>query len=200
MTANETTVIDIRGLLVGLGPLSSSTLPLLSRWRNDFATARTLNADPAPRTMAAYEGWYNRNVSDDSRITFVVYDLSDMAPVGTVGLFDIDLRHRTCEVGVGIFVPDRRGKGLGTEAVILVTDYAFHGLGMHNVHLAVLEFNHRGMRAYRRAGFSEYARRRESRLHNGHRWDMVFMDALSSEWDSPVMEELMAPDQERPEN
>lgn len=194
MKITEKPVINISGQAVGLGPLSPSILPSLAVWRNDFSTARTLNANPGPRTRAVFEAWHQRIADDDSTVMFVVHDLSDMAPVGTVGLFDIDYRHKTCEVGIGIFEPGRRGKGLGTEAVMLVTDYAIHGLGMHNVHLAVLEFNHAGLHAYRNAGFQEYGRRRESRLHNGRRWDTVFMDVIASEWNSPKMKEMLAPD------
>ena len=102
-----------------------------------------------------------------------------MAPVGNVGRFSIDRRDGTCEVAVGIMAPERRGKGLGTEATRLITGYAIRDLGMHNVHLATLAFNLAGIRAYQKAGFREYGWRREAWLHNGRRWDIVFSEAAT---------------------
>lgn len=145
-------------------------------------------------TRAQEEQWAQRVTTGDDNVIFVIHDLEDMAPVGSVGLMDIDHRHRTCELGIGIMVPERRGKGLGTEAVQLITDYAIHGLNMHNVQLRTYEYNWAGQKAYARAGFREYGRRREARQHYGTWWDIVFMDVIASEWESPVMDRMMTPD------
>jgi RimJ/RimL family protein N-acetyltransferase len=132
-------------------------------------------------------------MTSGDRIAFAVHDLADMAPVGSVGLFAIDRRHGTCELGVGILEPGRRGRGLGTEAVALITDYAIRDLGMHNVQLSVIAFNSAGIRAYRKAGFREHGRRREAWLHNGRRWDIVFMEILASDWPSETSGRPPAP-------
>jgi RimJ/RimL family protein N-acetyltransferase len=190
-------IINIRGSKVGLGPLDPSMLPALTRWINDFSTVRTVGLDPRPMTAGEEEQWFSRVTTDPTTVQFAIYDLEDMAHVGGVNLHDIEQRHRTCELGIAILDPARRGKGLGTEAVTLITDYAIHALSMHNVQLRVLEFNQAGLRAYEKAGFREYGRRREAILHSGRRWDMVYMDVIASEWESPVMRQMMAPDEPR---
>jgi RimJ/RimL family protein N-acetyltransferase len=176
-------VITIRGEVVALGPLDRSIIPLQTVWINDFATTRTLGRDAQPRTLAEHERWYERLTTGD-QVAFAVHDLADMAPVGIVRLLHIDRHHGTCELGIGIMAPGRRGRGLGTEATRLITDYAIRDLGMHNVHLATFAFNIAGIRAYHKAGFREYGRRREAWLHNGRRWDIVFMEVVASEWAS----------------
>lgn len=187
--------INIRGTRVGLGPRDPSMLDALTRWINIFETRRTLS-DPRPVTRAEEEAWLSQT-PQDHEVVFVIYDLEDMAPVGVTNLFNIDHRHQRCELGISILDPDRRGKGLGTEAVRLVTDYAIHGLEMHNVELAAYEYNWAGLRAYAKAGFKESGRRREAHLYQGKRWDLIFMDVVASEWESPVMKEMMAPDEQR---
>ncbi|HEV2127708.1 MAG TPA: GNAT family protein, partial [Thermomicrobiales bacterium] len=193
-TPKRDPIINIRGEKVGLGPLDASMLAAMTRWINDFQTVRTLAMDPMPMTEQQERQWLESASSGQNGIVFAIYDLADKALVGSTNLFHIDQRHHTCELGIAILDPTRRGKGLGTEAVRLITDYAIHGLEMHNVQLATYEYNHAGQRAYRKAGFKEYGRRREARLHNGQRWDIIFMDVLANEWESPVMERLMAPD------
>lgn len=187
-------IINIRGKRAGLGPLDRSMAPDLTRWINDFRTIRTLGMDPRPMSLSQEEEWLDRMLSSSETITFAIYDLADLVPIGSTSLFSIDNRHRTCELGIAVMDPSRRGKGLGTEAVQLITDYAIHALDMHNVHLATYEYNHAGRRAYAKAGFREYGRRREAILHNGRWWDIIYMDVIASEWESPVMNEMMTPD------
>ena len=187
-------IINIRGARVALGPLDDAMLPKFTRWINNFQTMRTMAMDPMPMTTQQERRWLESASSGRDQIVFAIYDLEDMALVGSVGLFDIDHRHKSCELGVAIMEPARRGKGLGTEAVVLITDYAIHALEMHNVQLATYAYNHAGQRAYKKAGFREYGRRREARLHNGQWWDIIYMDVLANEWTSPVVEAMMAPD------
>ena len=46
----------------------------------------------------------------------------------------------------------------------------------------------------RQAGFKVFGRRRETQLMGGRRWDTIYMDALASEFTSPVLAAIFAPD------
>ena len=76
-------------------------------------------------------------------------------------------------------------------------DYAFTALGLPNVMLTVYEFNRIGIRAYEKAGFRELGRRRQCRMMGGNLWDEVYMDCLSTEFESPVLERVFTPDRPR---
>jgi hypothetical protein len=43
-----------------------------------------------------------------------------------------------------------------------------------------------GIRAYEKAGFKEIGHRRKCRMMGGKLWDEIYMDCLSSEFESPV--------------
>ncbi|CAN5236069.1 hypothetical protein BH24ACT16_BH24ACT16_07810 [soil metagenome] len=107
--------------------------------------------------------------------------------MGTAGLHQIDHHNRSAAFGIVVGEPEYRGQGLGTETVRLVLDYAFCALGLHNVMLSVYEFNQAGWRAYEKAGFQELGRRRECRFMGGKMWDEIFMDRLSTGFESPVL-------------
>lgn len=126
--------------------------------------------------------------------SFTVYDRSDLAPVGTTALMDIDHRDRTAELGISM--GERRGQGLGTEAARLTLDWAFAMLSLHNVVLRALDWNVRALASYRRAGFREVGRRREAALSCGRLCDEVILDALASEFTGSVLapREPVAPD------
>lgn len=186
MSAPADPVIPIRGERVGLGPIDPGLLPHLTGWLNDFRSFRTLGADPAPATSARARELIAAVGRDDARVTFAIIDLADLAGIGTASVTHIDRRHRTCEIDLAIMEPERRGRGLGTETVRLLTGYAVRELGMHNVQLRVYAYNRAGLRAYERAGFREYGRRREAIHHAGRWWDLVFMEVIAPEWGGPV--------------
>ena len=94
-------------------------------------------------------------------VDFTIYDRSDDAPVGTVGLFKINYVHSNAELGIAI--GDRRGYGLGTEATRLTVQWAFRTLGLRNVMLGALAWNEGALRAYERAGFRRIGVRRAAR-------------------------------------
>ena len=76
--------------------------------------------------------------------------------------------------------------------------YAFTALGLHNVMLTVHEYNPAGIRAYTKAGFHEFGRRRESIFMGGKNWDVIHMECLATEWGpSPVLAEIFKPDEPR---
>jgi RimJ/RimL family protein N-acetyltransferase len=93
--------------------------------------------------------------------------------------------------------PEARGKGYGTETTRLMLDYAFTALGLHSVMLDVSEYNLAGRRAYEKAGFREIGRRRQSDLLNGHLYDLILMDCIATEFESPVLSKVFAPDVHR---
>ena len=64
----------------------------------------------------------------------------------------------------------------------LLLDYGFNYLNFKNIMLKVYSFNERAMKAYKKVGFKEIGRRRESYFLNGKYYDDVYMDILSDEF------------------
>ena len=77
------------------------------------------------------------------------------------------------------------------ETTRLVLDYGFTALGLHNVMLVVDSYNERGIRAYTRAGFKTIGRRREAHRLGGRPFDLILMDCLASEFQSPDLHQLL---------
>ena len=190
----ERPVLSIEGELVALGPLRRELLPLYQRWINDLGTTRTLDLPPQPMTIEKEQDWYDQNSRAENSVPFTIYERETLRPIGNTGLDGVDHLNRTATFGIVIGEPDCRGKGYGTETTRLMLDFAFTALGLHNVMLMVFEFNPAGIRTYEKAGFREIGRRRKSRMMGGRLWDDVYMDCLSSEFESPVLHRIFAPD------
>lgn len=180
MQPDDAPVITIPGDQVALGLLRRELIPTYTRWRNDVVVARTMNYAGGPVTPEERTAWFERASRDTASIRFTIYERVSWRAVGITNLHDIDHHHGTAEFGLMIGEADARGRGLGTETTRLVLDYAFGSLGLHNVMLRVYAYNEAGLRAYRKAGFQEFGRRRQSHRFAGQRWDEVFMQCLAS--------------------
>lgn len=120
---------------------------------------------------------------------FTIYEKAILRPIGFTYLSDI--ADQKAEFAIVIGKRECHGKGYGTETTKLVLDYAFNILNLHNVMLKVLAYNEAGIRAYKKAGFQEIGRRREAKMINGKRWDMIYMDCLATEFQSLVFRQFL---------
>ena len=136
-------------------------------------------------SRASQKKWIEDNLergakTDPDAVEFTVYDRRDSEPVGTAGLLGIVHAHLRAEFA--IFIGERRGQGLGTEATRLVLDFAFHVLQLRSVLLETLEWNVAGLTAYERAGFRRIGVRRDAVLSRGRPTNLVFMDAVPEDF------------------
>jgi len=189
----EQPILNIIGERVALGPLRRDLIPLYARWQNDFFVQRTFGNVPLPISIEQQTASFERQATSES-YWFTIYEKETLRPIGTTDLFDVDFRMRFCTFGMMIGEADGRGKGYGTEVVRLMLDYAFTALGLNNVMLTVSEYNLAGRRAYEKAGFKEFGRRREADVMGGVAYDEIYMDCLASEFESPVLGRIFAPD------
>jgi RimJ/RimL family protein N-acetyltransferase len=196
-TANDQPVLNIVGERVALGPLRRDLIPLYTTWRNDFQVQRTFGDLPAPVTVEQRTKWFEDQTASGETPWFTIYERETLRPIGTTDLFNIDHRWRIAQFGMMIGEADARGKGYGTEVVRLMLDYAFTVLGLNNVMLTVAEYNLAGRRAYEKAGFREFGRRRQADIMAGVVYDEIYMDCIASEFSSPVLARIFVPDEAR---
>lgn len=189
-------ILNVVGDQVALGPLDRRFLDRYVRWINDPGTVRTLDLMAIPLTSEGEAEWYEHVIRDRNR-HFTIYERATMDPIGTCDIRDVDHVHRSCSIGMLIGEASSRGRGYGTEATRLLLDVAFTALGMHSVWLGVYSYNLAGIRAYEKAGFRHAGRRRESRLLNGEMYDLLLMDIVRDEFESPVLGAIFAPDKPR---
>ena len=187
-------ILNIVGDKVALGPLSRELVHLYLRWINDFEVTMTMGIGLRPAGLENEESWYSSIAHRANETHFTIYELSIWRPIGNTSLLSIDYHQGTAEFGIMIGEKDRWNAGFGTETARLMLDYAFTILGLRNVMLTVLACNSRAISAYERAGFKVIGRRREGRRLGRRFYDVVYMDCLSTEFQSPALHRLLPPD------
>ena len=183
-------VINIVGDRVALGPIRRDLTHLFQRRSNDFEVRR-FEGPMLPRSLESIEDLYSRISKDENRAYFVVYEKTQLRPIGNAGLDSISYAHRTAEFFIVIGEKESWGKGYGTEVTRLVLDYGFTCLGLHNINLWVFATNERGIRAYRRAGFRMAGRLRQAKRRGDRAYDLVLMDCLATEFEGGALNHLL---------
>jgi RimJ/RimL family protein N-acetyltransferase len=173
-------------------------IPRFVAWFNDDRTSRTLGVR-APMSIPMEEAWFERMLADQGKTgyMFTVCLLADDRPIGSVGLFDLDLVNGSAGLGIMIGEPRDRGRGHGTDTVEAIVGFGFASLRLERIWLDVFDFNQRARRVYERVGFQHEGVQRHAIFRDGRFFDEHRMAILSGEWRARHQpNEFASPDEE----
>jgi RimJ/RimL family protein N-acetyltransferase len=141
-------VADLR-----LVPLSRAYLPLLERAIADPDIVRnTRIPEPPPPGFAEYWlGRYEEGRAEGVREGFAVED-EDGRPLGLAVAPRIERDARTAELGY-VVLAEERGRGIATEALSLLTEWAFAELDAVRLELMISVENEASKRVAERCGY-----------------------------------------------
>jgi len=107
-----------------------------------------------PVTEREHERWFDSLASSSDRLYMAIEDVVTGEHIGNVWLWAIDEMDRKAELRIVVGAAGRAGRGAGTEAIRLFSEYAFGPVGLRRVYAYVLGFNQRARRAFEKAGFA----------------------------------------------
>jgi RimJ/RimL family protein N-acetyltransferase len=176
------------GKLVRLAAPRPDDAERFAQWSNDPEYLRKLDFNPArPRSVQHFtpnDKDKEREQANEARqFEFQVRTLADDKFIGFVELF-VFWTHQNAWVGIGIGDPEYRGKGYGSEAMLLALGYAFRELNLYRVQLGVFSYNKRAIRAYEKCGFTHEGMQRSGLYRDGQRHDVLLMGILRPEWEA----------------
>jgi len=163
-----------------LSPMDVNDAEKYTEWLNDLEVSTGLGQ--------VYEGILNveseKEILKDlsQKHNYSVIDIETNELIGSCGFSVIDNLNQTAENG--IFIGNKKfwDKGYGTEAMILLMDYGFKALNLHNVLLRVFSFNERAIKCYEKIGFKTIGKRREALKRGDKIYDIIYMDILYDEF------------------
>lgn len=110
--------------------------------------------------------WYATRNDQPDRLDLAVEERATGRLVGEVVLNEVDPGARTANLRV-LVGPEGRGKGVGTEAVGLLTAYGIERLGLRRITLEVFDHNPRGRRVYDKVGYAVTGQREDALVFDG---------------------------------
>jgi RimJ/RimL family protein N-acetyltransferase len=147
--------------------------------------ARYLYWSPRSRSEAArslQEKITRRSIEAEGDVLTLAVTRSAGGPViGDLMVRYASAAHQQAEIGY-VFHPDAQGQGLATEAMRLVVDRAFAGLGLHRVYGRIDARNTASARVLERLGMRREAQLVENEWVKGEWTDEVVYGVLADEW------------------
>ena len=132
-----------------------------------------------PRTREA-QLEYIRACDAEADSYYWSIETTDGVTIGTVALTDIDKHHRVAELGIVIGDKHCWGKGVATEVITTIVQYAFSDLGIARIN-AEAEADNVGIhKALAAADFSQDGLFKSARVKNGGRIDVLHFSVIKA--------------------
>lgn len=166
------------GKRIYLSPMNVEDVEIYVKWLNDCNVTDGVGSSCRITSLESEKEWLKNN---SNQYQFAIVTLEDDKLIGNCGIQGIDQIRQCAEVGLFIGDEENRNNGYGEEVLNLLLDYGFGYLNLNNIMLKVYTFNERAISCYKKVGFKEIGRRRQSYYLKGTFYDEVYMDILKRE-------------------
>jgi RimJ/RimL family protein N-acetyltransferase len=175
----------ISGRTVCLRGLEREDFKLMHRWLNDGEVMQWARSQPDnAASMEAVEKEFELDLKGENphRRTFIVTQVGSDRPIGWASMRWWRPFSTTADIGLVIAEKGLRGKGIGTEATMLLVKEAFDQLHMHKVELWTRADNKAAQEVAKKCGFRLEGRDRETVYFDGEFHDGLAFGVLEREF------------------
>lgn len=168
--------IVLTGAQVHLRPLKvSDVTERYCAWLNDPIINQFLESRFQMHTVQSIRTFVENVLSDPAYAFFAICLNNGGQHVGNIKLGPISEQHKFSDIGLIIGERECHGKGIATEAIRLIKEYAFAGLGLHKLTASAYENNVGSIKAFVKAGFEIEGRRCRQYQYNNEYVDSVLL-------------------------
>ena len=178
----HTDVYFRKGGKVILRPLVEEDIPHFFKWMNDPEVTQYLRTY-LPMSIAQEKDWLDQisRPKPDS-VTLAIVDKETGKIIGSMGMTGISHKNRIATTGASIGDKEYWGKGYGTEAKMLLLDFAFNEMNLRKIYSDVIAYNKRSIAYSEKCGYVEEARLKNYYFRKGKYWDKVILSVESKRW------------------
>ncbi len=173
-----------------LRPLERADIPTLRRWMNDPEITQFLMRT-FPLMEKEEEEWIDSLPKSKNDFALGIVETEGKKLIGSIGLHGINWQQRTATTGTVLGEKEYWGKGYGTEAKMLLLDFAFNALDLYGVLSRVFAYNERSLAYGKKCGYEEVGRLPQwIRRQSGERCDEVLLIVTQEKW-RPLWQEYL---------
>ena len=147
-------------------------------WMNDCEVVKYTESRFMPHTRESIIEFV-KSANSDSTHTFAIIAKDLDRHIGNIKLGGINQNHRYGDIGLIIGRKEYYGRGIATESIRLVTDYAFDRLALHKVWCGIYAPNIGSLRAFQNAGWELYATEPEKCIFEGKYVDCHYLHKIN---------------------
>lgn len=167
-----------------LSPVNPEDYKIYTKWLNDEILTSGLGTISQLISEKSEKDFLEKASADSKNFCFAIVRLEDDVLIGNYGIDTINLANKNAHVGGLIGELSERGKGYGTEALRLVTDFAFNVLGLHSLYSDIYSFNYASIKSAEKVGYKICGTKHESVFISGKFYDAHAVEILSNDFNS----------------
>lgn len=152
------------------------------QWVNSPSAYLALGTLYYPTTRAALEAYIKRQIEHPDTAFFAIMTKPDDRFIGTAKIGPVEDVHRHAFIGLFIGDERERGKGCGTEVVVLLLKYGFRQLNLHKISAGVNASNTVSIRMFEKVGMKVECRRPRQLFVDGKWEDHVILAMFDHEF------------------
>src|SRR3989344_296586 len=141
--------------------ISSDATNAYVGWLNDPEVNQYLESRFSTHSTESLRKYIEEIITNPNNHFFAIVRRDSEKHIGNIKLGPIDWNHKTGDIGLMIGDKSSWGKGYATEAIGLVTNYAFDELGLRKVTAGAYENNIGSIKAFLKQGFVEEGRKKK---------------------------------------
>lgn len=173
-------VVFIQGEQIDLLVKNIEHVKIYHKWVNNPIVRKYLSVE-IPLSLEEIKKQWFPDYKDDKNIWFEIWYKENQIPIGMVGLFKINYIYQTAEIGIFIGETKYWGKGIGTEAVNMILDYAFNTLNFRKILGGVNTTNTQSLKMFKKVGFIEEGHLKDMEFINGEWTDLKWLSIFKKD-------------------
>ena len=145
----------LKGEQIYLRTLEPSDADIILKWENNSDNWRVSNT-LVPFSRKLIEDYVNsaQDIYSIKQLRFIICLVENDKEIGAIDLFDFDPYHHKVGLGILIAELEDRRNGYAKEAVLLIKEYCFNHLNLHQVYCNILSKNKASIDLFEKSGFT----------------------------------------------
>ena len=152
------------------------------RWMNDPEITRNIESRFFPNSIETLKEFVGEIARNRECAFFAIILKDEKRHIGNIKIGPINFIHRFADVGILIGEKDCWGRGLGTETIRIISEYAFSKLNLNKLTAGCYDQNIGSIKAFKKAGFSEEGIRKQQYFCDGQYVDDVILGLLRADF------------------
>ena len=148
-------------------------------WMRDEDIIQFMECREKTYELEDLKDYAKRVAESHNDFLFGIYTSDDNVHIGNIKIGEINQLHKFGNLGLIIGEKKYWGKGYGTVAIKLATEYAFNKLHLNKLIAGIYGNNTGCCKAFIKAGYNEVGRLKKHRLHKDEYVDQIIMEKLN---------------------
>ncbi len=174
-------MVTLRGNTIYLRALEPEDLEFVYLVENDESVWEISHTQtPYSRYLVVqYLENAQQDIYEAKQLRLAICRNGEFDAIGLIDIFDFDPKNR--RAGIGIMLQDRsnRGKGIGSEALQLLVNYAFTQLQVHQLYANIDSQNEHSLKLFHKFGFVPVGTKKEWNYVRGKFRDEILFQLIN---------------------